>query len=117
MMTILLNGLAQGLRHLLELAALLTISIGLASLLPSLVRTRETLLDRLVTLRLRFGSWLALALEFQLGADIVATTLNPGAQQLLQLGAIAVIRTLLNWFLQRELEVEQRHLQRKNEPL
>jgi uncharacterized membrane protein len=112
-----LEPLAQVLRHLLELAALLTISLGLISLLPTLVRGRSPLLDRLVALRLQFGSWLALALEFQLGADIVATTLNPGTSQLVQLGAIAVIRTLLNWFLQRELEAEQRHLQRKDEPL
>jgi len=58
--------------------------------------------------RLRFGGWLALALEFQLGADILATTVAPTLDALVQLGAIAAIRTFLNYFLQRELEAEAR---------
>lgn len=62
----------------------------------------------LARVRLRFGSWLALALEFQLGADILATTVAPSLDALIQLGAIAAIRTFLNYFLQRELEAESR---------
>ena len=55
-------------------------------------------------IRTQFGSWLSLALEFQLGADIVATTASPSRDNLIQLAAIAVIRTGLNVFLARELE-------------
>lgn len=58
--------------------------------------------------RITFGTWLSLALEFQLGADIVATTVSPSNQHLIQLGAVAAIRTLLNVFLGRELEAELR---------
>jgi uncharacterized membrane protein len=58
--------------------------------------------------RLTFGSWLALALEFQLAADIVATTTNPSESNLIQLAVIALIRTFLNLFLSREIETEQR---------
>lgn len=57
--------------------------------------------------RIRFGTWLALALEFQLGADILATTIAPTTSTLIQLGAIAIIRTFLNYFLNQELEKEQ----------
>lgn len=56
--------------------------------------------------RLAFGSWLALALEFQLGADILGTTVAPTAQDLVRLGIIAVIRTFLNYFLGKEMEME-----------
>ncbi|MCU0524382.1 MAG: DUF1622 domain-containing protein [Elainella sp. Prado103] len=56
--------------------------------------------------RLRFGIWLALALEFQLGADILATTVAPSFEELGKLGLIAVIRTFLNYFLGKELELE-----------
>jgi uncharacterized membrane protein len=49
-----------------------------------------------------------LALEFQLGADIVATTINPSDTNLIQLAVIALIRTFLNIFLGREIEAEQR---------
>ena len=58
--------------------------------------------------RLTFGSWLALALEFQLGADIVATTVSPSPTHLIQLGVVALIRTFLNIFLGREIEAERR---------
>lgn len=59
-------------------------------------------------MRLTFGSWLALALDFQLGADSVATTISPSETNLIQLGVIALIRTFLNGFLGREIEAEHR---------
>ena len=55
--------------------------------------------------RLSFGSWLAL--EFQLGADIVSTTISPSGQHLIQLGVVAVIRTFLNVFLAPEINAEE----------
>jgi len=57
-------------------------------------------------IRLRFGMWLALALEFQLGADILGTTLNPSVEELIKLAVIAIIRSFLNYFLGKELEKE-----------
>jgi uncharacterized membrane protein len=53
--------------------------------------------------RLRLARFLALALEFQLGADILSTAVAPSWDQIGKLGAIAVIRTTLNYFLIREL--------------
>ena len=53
---------------------------------------------------LRFGVWLLLGLEFELAADVVRTALSPTWQDIGQLGAIAVIRTFLNFFLERDLE-------------
>jgi uncharacterized membrane protein len=44
-----------------------------------------------------------MALEFQLASDIIKTTISPTYEHLVQLGAIAVIRTFLNYFLSREL--------------
>lgn len=66
--------------------------------------------------RLRFGTWLAMALEFQLGADILATTIAPTLEELAQLALIAVIRTFLNYFLRKELETEY-DMQEKNKDL
>lgn len=57
-------------------------------------------------IRLRFGMWLALALEFQLGADILATTIAPTLDSLGKLGLLTLIRTFLNYFLSKELEAE-----------
>jgi uncharacterized membrane protein len=52
----------------------------------------------------RFGMWLLLGLEFELAADIVASIVSPTWQDIGELGAIAVIRTFLNYFLERDLE-------------
>jgi uncharacterized membrane protein len=52
----------------------------------------------------RFGTWLLLGLEFALAADIIASVVSPTWQDIGQLGAIAVIRTFLNYFLEHDLE-------------
>jgi uncharacterized membrane protein len=52
----------------------------------------------------RFGVWLLLGLEFVLAADIITSVISPTWQDIGELGAIAVIRTFLNYFLERDLE-------------
>jgi uncharacterized membrane protein len=52
----------------------------------------------------RFGMWLILGLEFMLAADIVRTAISPTWQQTGQLAAIALIRTFLNYFLEKDIE-------------
>jgi uncharacterized membrane protein len=51
----------------------------------------------------RYGRWLVAGLTFQLAADIIETSIAPTWQEVGQLGAIAVIRTFLNFFLERDL--------------
>ena len=52
----------------------------------------------------RFGMWLLLGLEFELAADIIASVVSPTWRDIGELGAVAVIRTFLNFFLERDLE-------------
>ena len=52
----------------------------------------------------RFGIWLLLGLEFELAADIIGSVISPTWQDIGELGAIAVIRTFLNYFLEKDLE-------------
>jgi uncharacterized membrane protein len=52
----------------------------------------------------RLGMWLLLGLEFELAADIVRTVISPDWVDIGQLGAIALIRTFLNYFLEKDLE-------------
>jgi uncharacterized membrane protein len=59
-------------------------------------------------IRLYLGRFLALGLEFQLGADILSTAVAPTLDDVILLGAIAAIRTALNYFLSQELERERR---------
>jgi uncharacterized membrane protein len=55
-------------------------------------------------IRLVLGRFLLLGLEFQLAADILKTAVSPSFDDLGQLGAIAAIRTVLNYFLAQEIE-------------
>jgi uncharacterized membrane protein len=52
----------------------------------------------------RFGMWLLLGLQFALAADIVRSVISPSWNDIGQLAAIALIRTFLNHFLERDLE-------------
>ena len=87
-----------------ELAA--AVIIGLAAL-DTFLRALPAFLGRgrpHVTLRLALGRWLGLGLEFALAADILRTAVAPSWQDIGQLGAIAVLRTALNFTLEREIE-------------
>lgn len=57
--------------------------------------------------RLVLARHLALALEFELGADILGTAISPNWDQIGKLGAVAVIRTGLNFFLSTEMKREK----------
>ena len=54
--------------------------------------------------RLKLGRWLAVALEFELAADILRTAVAPTWNEIGQLAAIVVLRTVLNYFLQQEID-------------
>lgn len=54
--------------------------------------------------RLTLGRFLALGIEFQLASDILRTAVSPTLEDLAELGAIAAIRTVLNYFLAKEIE-------------
>lgn len=58
-------------------------------------------------IRLYLGRYLSLGLEFQLGADILGTAIAPTLRDVGLLGAIAAIRTALNYFLSQELRRER----------
>lgn len=54
--------------------------------------------------RLTLARFLAIALEFQLGADILSTAVAPTWDAIGKLAAVAVIRTALNYFLSRDMQ-------------
>lgn len=66
------------------------------------VRSRNQLNP--LSIRLELGKSLALSLEFLLAADILRTAVAPTWEEIGKLAAIAALRTLLNYFLERELK-------------
>lgn len=65
--------------------------------------------------RLTLGRWLAVALEFELAADILNTAVTPSWSDIEKLAAIAALRTALNYFLEREIRAETSEGQTKAE--
>ena len=96
-------GVAVGLEALSVLfIALGAIEAAYRTLVPWLARRTTVGMRRQAWLG--FARWLLLGLEFMLAADIVRTAIAPSFEQLGQLAAIAVIRTFLSYFLERDLE-------------
>lgn len=96
---------------LLEFTAVLCIVIGMVTTFMLWLNIRQADYSPLYNrLRLKFGGWLALALEFLLAADIIQTTAYPTYEHLIELGAIAIIRTFLNYFLNKELGELPKHI-------
>jgi uncharacterized membrane protein len=55
-------------------------------------------------IRLRLGRWLGLGLEFALAASILRSAIRPTWNEIGALAAVLVLRTALNYFLEREIE-------------
>lgn len=55
------------------------------------------------TVRVRFGSYLLLGLEFLIAADIIGTVVKPTLTDVAILGGIVVIRTVISYFLNRDI--------------
>jgi uncharacterized membrane protein len=60
-------------------------------------------------LRQVLGYYLLLGLEFLIAADIIDTLMKPSTQDLIILGAIVAIRTVISYSLNSELAQEPRH--------
>lgn len=95
----------------LEAIAISVIAVGA---IEALFRTLWPMVSRQVSQGMRRNAWLSmarwlvLALEFMLAADIVRTVIDPEWEELGKLAATAVIRTFLNFFLERDLEAAAR---------
>jgi len=90
--------------------ALLVILVGTLEVSVTVVRASfKPLGDQIVHAAwLRYSRWLVAALTFQLAADIIETSISTNWQTIGRVGAIAVIRTFLNYFLERDLQQQQR---------
>ena len=66
-------------------------------------RLKDTKIITLHHIRHTVGSYLLLGLEFLIAADIIRTIAKPTLEELALLGGIVVIRTIISYFLGREL--------------
>ncbi len=92
-------GIEAGAGIIIGLAAMQAIFLSL-----SLFARRGVDQQAKENVRLNLGRWLAVALEFELAADILRTAVAPTWSEIGQLAAIIILRTALNYFLQQEID-------------
>ncbi len=90
----------------IEAGAVLVVAFGAAQALMSVIaavfrRSADELEGRQIWIR--FATWILLALEFALAADLVRTAVAPTWDDITKLAVIATIRTMLNYFLAKDI--------------
>lgn len=92
--------------HAVEILAALIIGVAVLQVVITYFRLFFQPLGNITKeeIRVKFGSSVAVSLELLLGADVLATAVAPSWDDIGKLAAIAVLRTALNYFLERELK-------------
>jgi uncharacterized membrane protein len=103
----LLHIIANWVTLALQAIAIVIVALGSARAVVGI--TRGALVSRALVAEQRaewlgYARWLVAALTFQLAADIVATSFAPTWDELGRLVVVAVVRTFLSFFLDREME-------------
>lgn len=99
----LINNISFCLNIIGALITIWGIIISLYSFLKKEILNRKEAIELNEAIRLKLGSYLVLALEFFIAGDIVKTVITPTWESLGILGAIVVIRTILSYFLTKDL--------------
>lgn len=79
------------------------ILLSLAGFFKKEFSGREEAICMNEAIRINMGSYLVLGLEFFIAGDIIKTIITPTWESLGMLGAIVVIRTILTYFLTKDL--------------
>lgn len=80
------------------------IIVSLCAFLKKEFSCKEDCVKSNEAIRIKLGSYLVLALEFFIAGDIIKTIITPTWQGLGILGAIVVIRTILSYFLTKDIK-------------
>jgi uncharacterized membrane protein len=98
--------IAAHLIQVIHAMALLVVAFGTAQAFVQSVRAmfeRKSSGHRFHHGYVQYARWLVAGLTFQLGADIIATAFSPSWEEIGHLAAISVIRTFVNYFLERDM--------------
>ena len=100
------NEIASYIALLIECGAVFVVSFGAIQAMAGVLRAIFTRTADEMTGReiwLKFATWILLALEFALAADLLRTAVAPTWEDIAKLAVIATIRTLLNYFLAKDI--------------
>ena len=105
-----LRGMVDAMVRLIEAAVVIMIGAVVATVKFVVALARRDI-NQFSAVRLTLARFLVLGLEFQLAADVLRTAISPSFEEIGKLAAIAAIRTILNYFLNREIAQEQHEIE------
>jgi uncharacterized membrane protein len=82
--------------------AILIIYGGLRAIVYIILREARKTEIAYTQIRRAFTSYLVFGLEFFIAADVLKTLITPTEEEIVLLGAVVIIRTILGYFLSRE---------------
>ncbi|WP_024613848.1 DUF1622 domain-containing protein [Clostridium sp. Ade.TY] len=100
----------ETLTFILNCCSILIIVWGVLLAFVAFIKLELTKKDRLnkvkkiTTIKNYLGTYILLGLEILICADIIESILNPSIQDILVLASIVIIRTVISYFLNKELE-------------
>jgi uncharacterized membrane protein len=98
----------EGLSLAIEIIAVVILVVGAVRFLTyavtGLFHHGQGASQTLQTARLHLGVYILAALEFLIVADIIYTIVNRTLTDVITLAVVAAVRTVISWFLGREIE-------------
>lgn len=68
---------------------------------------RLNIVQTIISIKNHLGSYILLGLEVLISADIIESIINPTSSDILRLAAIVIIRTIISYFLNKEMEATE----------
>ena len=99
-----LNSLGFSLNLIGALITIWGILISLFDFLKKELLVQGDVIKLNEAIRIKLGSYLILALEFFIAGDIIKTIITPTWETVGILGAVVVIRTVLSYFLTKDIK-------------
>ncbi|MGL5346896.1 MAG: DUF1622 domain-containing protein [Peptostreptococcaceae bacterium] len=73
-------------------------------------KNRKLATNSIMILRNFLGTYILFSLEILIGADIIESILDPSVNHILSLAALVIIRTIISYFLNKEIESNKTEL-------
>ena len=106
-----IENIAHIVTYTLEMIGIVVIAVGaFSSIIKQCVNSIK---KRESNIKIDLGNWLALGLEFKMGAEIIKTVVARDLQELAILGVIiglrAVLALLIHWEIKTEMKEQELH--------
>ncbi len=83
--------------------------LAMVRFIPTLFHPATTAIGEVQVIRCSLGTYLVFALELMIVSDLIHSVVSRTLEDLYFVGAIVVLRTVIGYFLNKEIEALQEH--------